>query len=85
MNRKERIKSIICNFFPKYEISVIDESIKHQGHNNFDGTQETHFKIILKNKEKVNLKKIEIHRKINALLSEEFLNGLHALEINIEN
>lgn len=82
MSRKKRIQQILLNYFSESNIDVIDNSNEHVGHNNFDGSQETHFKITLQLKDN-KLKKLEIHRKINFLLKSEFDNGLHALEIKI--
>jgi len=85
MNRKKRIEAILRNNFFKWEIEVIDNSFKHIGHNNFDGNQESHFKVILnKGSEKIQ-NKLKVHKKINNLLKNEFLNGLHALQIEINN
>ena len=83
MNRKKRIENILILNFSEWVIDVIDNSRDHIGHNNFDGNEETHFKIILKPNIKVIERKIDIHRKINDLLKNEFENGLHALEIKI--
>ena len=83
MNRKQRIQSILNNNFKEYIFSVIDNSYEHKGHNNFDGTQESHYKIILNNNNKNKINRLDIHRKIHSLLEIEFSNGMHALEINI--
>ena len=85
MNRKKRIANILSIYFSNSSIEVIDNSIEHSGHNNFDGTQETHFKIYLKNKILYPLPRLETHRKIYKLLNKEFDTGLHALEIKIIN
>jgi len=85
MNRKKRIYSILSKNFPNWLIEIKDISILHKGHNNFNGSGETHFSIILNvNKEKI-VSKLEVHRKINQLLNQEFSSGLHALEIKIIN
>jgi len=83
MNRKKRIQSILSKNINDWEIEVIDNSYKHKGHGNFSGNEESHFKINLLNKSSDKPHRLEIHRKINNLLKEEFLTGLHALEINI--
>jgi BolA protein len=83
MNRKQRIQSILSNNFNDVTIEVKDNSNDHSGHGSFDGSQESHFKVNLKFKIKKKINRIEIHRKINTLLGDEYLNGLHALEINI--
>ncbi len=83
MNRTKRIKKIIENNFLEFSISVVDESLAHKGHNNFDGFEETHIIIELKKKYSLNINRLEIHKKINILLSEEFKRGLHSLQIKI--
>ena len=83
MNRKKRIFDTLSNYFVETKIKVIDNSIEHRGHNNFDGSQETHFKIFIDYKTLKIFSRIEIHRKINLLLKDEFKKGLHALEIKL--
>jgi stress-induced morphogen len=83
MNRTKRIKNILENFFNDHTIIVRDNSYLHKGHNNFDGNNQTHISVQLKKNSKLELNRLEIHRKINSLLSEEFDNGLHSLEIKI--
>ena len=83
MNRTKRIKDIIEKNFNDFNITVIDDSFAHKGHNNFDGKEETHIIIELKKKFNLDIKRLEIHKKINTLLSKEFKIGLHALQIKI--
>ena len=83
MNRTKRIKNIIEKNFNEFSISVTDDSLSHAGHNNFNGIEETHIIIELKKKFNLDIKRLEIHKKINTLLSEEFKIGLHALQIKI--
>jgi len=83
MNRTKRIKSILEKYFCNHTIIVLDNSYLHKGHNNFDGTDQTHILVQLKKNCKLELNRLEVHRKINSLLSKEFDNGLHALEIKI--
>ena len=83
MNRTKRIKNIIEKNFNEFSILVIDDSLAHKGHNNFEGKDETHIIIELKKKFNLDIKRLEIHKKINDLLSEEFKIGLHALQIKI--
>ena len=81
MNRKKRISDILSNYFAESKIEVIDNSIEHSGHNNFDGSQESHFQISIERKFIKFSSRLELHRKINFLLKDEFNDGLHALEI----
>jgi len=83
MNRKKRIQSILLSNFKDCKVRIIDNSIEHNGHNNFNGQQESHFQIILSKNPSDKKSTLFIHRKINYLLKHEFLNGLHALEIKI--
>ena len=85
MERKKRIKKILFENFQGCLIEVKDKSLLHRGHNNFNGKNETHFLILLNLNKTSNMKKIDIHRKINNLLKNEFFSGLHALEIKIKN
>jgi len=85
MKRKKRIEAILSENFFCWKAEVNDISILHKGHNNFDGSQETHFSIILNFNNQNKESKLKIHRKINELLKDEFNSGLHALEIKILN
>ena len=83
MNRKQRIDKILSNKFDNFLLEIIDNSNLHRGHNNFNGSGETHIKIILKKKDNSPFNRLNIHRIINSLLEEEFTRGLHSLEIKI--
>ena len=83
MNRTKRIQNIIEKNFNEFSVLVTDDSLAHKGHNNFDGKEETHIIIELKKKLNLDIKRLEIHKKINTLLSDEFKLGLHALQIKI--
>ena len=83
MNRKQRIDKLLSKKFDNFLLEIIDNSNLHIGHNNFDGKNETHIKIILTNKNNDSLNKLNIHRMINNLLEDEFKNGLHSIEIKI--
>ena len=83
MNRKQRIAKLLLKKFDNFLLEIIDNSNLHIGHNNFDGKNETHIKIILTKKNNNSLNRLKIHRIINNLLENEFKNGLHSLEIKI--
>ena len=85
MERKKRIEKILDNIFKSWTIEVHDISHLHKNHNDFTGENETHFSLLLKSNRKNKLNRLRIHRKINDILSKEFLSGLHALEIKIIN
>ena len=83
MNRTKKIKNILQKHFFDVGIKIQDNSHLHKGHKNFKGKGETHIcvNLIINSKSKIN--RLEIHKKINWLLKEEFNKGLHALEIKI--
>ena len=83
MKRTKRIKNILQENLFDFRINVIDNSHLHNGHNNFDGNNETHILVHLKKNSKLELNRLEVHRKINSLLIKEFDSGLHSLEIKI--
>ena len=83
MNRKKRIKNILNNIYNSLIIDIIDNSQEHSGHNNFDGNQETHFKIIIDKNIIKEESRLNVHQNINNLLKHEFASGLHSLEIKI--
>tara|TARA_B100000131_G_C17942815_1_gene543059 strand:+ start:515 stop:769 length:255 start_codon:yes stop_codon:yes gene_type:complete len=83
MNRTKRIKKILEKNFNECGIIVNDNSHLHVGHNNFDGNGQTHILVQLKKAPDLKLTRLDLHRKINSLLSEEFKDGLHSLEIKI--
>ena len=83
-SRKKRIEIILKkNFSPKV-LLVRDDSKKHEGHSQVSkNIKETHFfiKMILNN---CTMTKVNLHRKVYNLLDNEFTNGLHALELDLE-
>ena len=83
MNRTKRINFILKTNLIEFAIKVIDDSLSHRGHNNFNGNNETHIIIELKRKSISKINRLEIHKKINSLLVEEFKIGLHSLQIKI--
>lgn len=83
MNRKQRIRDILCALKPHY-IEIIDESNYHAGHaGNISNSGESHYKLTIKADIFFNKTRIEQHKMIYNLLAEEFRTGLHAIIINI--
>ena len=83
MNRTKRIQNILEKNIFNMSIQIIDNSHLHKGHNNFNGHGETHITIILQIDSEIKINRLDIHKKINSLLNEEFNRGLHSLEIKI--
>ncbi len=85
MNRKQRIQTILSKELPEWSIELVDDSINHKGHFGLSGNSESHLIINLKDLSNSNINKINLHRKINSLIKQEFSRGLHALQIKIKN
>jgi len=83
MKRTKRIENILNNNFMNFNIKVIDNSHLHKGHNNFTGNNETHILVEIKRESKFKIDRLDLHRKINLLLNDEFKTGLHSLQIKI--
>ena len=83
-SRKKRIEKILKKNFSLKVLLVRDDSKKHEGHTQISrNAKETHFfiKMVLN---KCTITKVDLHRKVYNLLDNEFTNGLHALELDLE-
>ena len=77
------IEKTIIETLLEFDINIIDNSLSHKGHNNFDGNGETHIIVELNKNSLSKVNRLEIHRNINFLLKKEFEIGLHSLQIKI--
>jgi BolA protein len=80
---KQRIEEKLKNNLNPSFLEVKNNSHLHSGHMGDNGTGETHFEVKIAAEELRVLSAVNAHRKINALLKDEFGLGLHALEIKI--
>ena len=83
MKRLQRIHELLNKNFEDFIFVIKDNSKLHAGHHNFSGFDETHIEILLKTKILKKINRLEVHKKINTLLAEEFKKGLHSIEIKI--
>jgi BolA family transcriptional regulator, general stress-responsive regulator len=79
MNRKQRIEEIISRHLTPLVLDVINESKNHH----VPAGSETHFKLTVVSAYFISLTRIQRHRSINKLLSDELKNGLHALSMHL--
>jgi BolA family transcriptional regulator, general stress-responsive regulator len=65
------------------EITIIDNTHLHTKHKFFD-SEKFHLKLIIKSKKLKNMNKIDAHKEVYAILKNEMIKKIHALEIEIQ-
>ncbi len=89
LTRQERITAKLSEAFQPVLLDVINESHLHAGHHHtdgghedvFDGSGETHYRVIIVAEAFTGLSRVDRHRAINALMHDELHSGLHALAL----
>lgn len=82
MSISASISEKMTKAFNPQQLEVINESHMHAGHQEkFDGAGETHFRIRIVTEAFAGKSRIERHRAITGLLTEELAGELHALAI----
>jgi len=62
-------------------LDVVNESHLHAGHRSSPGTGESHFRVLIVSETFTGKSRVERHRIVNDLLSNELKNAVHALAI----
>lgn len=62
-------------------LDVVNESHLHAGHRSSPGTGESHFRVLIVSEAFTGKSRVERHRMVNDLLSNELKNAAHALAI----
>ena len=78
MGRQQRIEDVLVTNVELDHLEILDES----GNHSVPDGAESHFKVVLVSSEFNGIARIARHRRINALLADEFAAGLHALAIH---
>jgi BolA protein len=81
MRLADIITQKLTNAFTPDSVLVIDESRLHEGHAGSRPGGETHFRIDIVSKAFAGKSRLDRHRMINALLTEELAGRVHALAI----
>lgn len=89
MSIKETMETRLRDAFAPQRLEVINESHLHAGHHHeasgqrvtYDGTGETHFRVRIVSDSFSGMSRLERHRAVNALLTDQLNSGLHALAI----
>lgn len=77
----ERITRKLTEAFAPQELKVIDESHQHQGHGGWREGGETHFRVNIVSEAFAGKSRLERHRLVNAALTQELADRVHALAI----
>ncbi|QKV20145.1 BolA family protein [Oricola thermophila] len=80
---EERITRKITEAFAPERLAVINESHLHASHHGgaMSGEGETHFRVRVVSEAFAGMNRIERHRALNDLLSQEIADGVHALAL----
>ena len=79
-----RIENKLREAFNPEILIVTDESALHAGHGGAPAGGESHFAVEIQAKAFANKSRIETHRMINTVLSEELKDKVHALRIKAQ-
>jgi len=82
MQTADTISRKLTEAFSPQSLSVEDESHQHEGHSGHREGGQTHFRVYIVSDAFKNKTRIERHRMINAILSNELAGGVHALAIH---
>lgn len=89
MSTKARIEEKLAAALQPERLEVIDESHLHAGHAHhgsdhhaaFDGSGETHFRVRVVSARFAGMGRVDRHRTVNELLTDELTANVHALAI----
>ena len=69
--------------FAPDDLQVINESADHAGHAGHDGTNESHFRVIMRAEQFSDQSRLARHRAIHAALGKYLVGRIHALAIEV--
>ena len=84
MSIENQIRTKLISAFSPEHIEIKNESHLHQGHASSPQTGESHFRLNIVSSKFEGKSRIERHRMINEVLSEELAGPVHALAISAE-
>lgn len=77
----ERIREKLAAALAPTRLDVVDESHMHAGHAGARAGGDSHFRVAVASAAFSGLSRVERQRRVNALLAEEFADGMHALSV----
>jgi len=82
MRTADLITKKLTEAFEPQSIEVVDESHRHEGHAGHRPGGQTHYRVYIVSQAFKGKTRLERHRMINATLSGELADGVHALAIH---
>ena len=82
MSTKDTITNKLREAFSPESLDVSDESHLHEGHSGHRPGGETHFRVYIVSDAFKNKTRLERHRMINGIISDDLAGGIHALAIH---
>jgi BolA protein len=82
MRTADLITKKLTEAFEPQNLEVVDESHRHEGHAGHRPGGQTHYRVYIVSQAFKGKTRLERHRMINATLSGEFAEGVHALAIH---
>ena len=82
MRTAETIEKKLTEAFSPQSLNVLDELHQHEGHAGHRPGGQTHFRVYIVANAFKGKSRIERHRMINGILSDELAAGVHALAIH---
>jgi len=77
----DRIREKLQQALSPTVLDVVDDSARHAGHAGHGEAGETHFNVKIVSAAFAGQGRVARHREVNALLAQEFKDGLHALQL----
>lgn len=82
MRTADLITKKLTEAFVPQSLNVVDESHRHEGHAGARPGGQTHFRVYIVSDAFKGKTRIERHRMINTILSDDLAGGVHALAIH---
>ncbi len=83
MSVEAQISEKLQAAFSPDTLQVINESDKHAGHAGHDGSNESHFRVIIQADKFNDMNRLARHRAVHAALGKELIGRIHALALEI--
>ncbi len=83
MTIQQQIEDRLQDAFRPQELKVENESEYHRGHAGWDGSGESHFRLVLCSERFNGLTRVQCHRLVYQALSPEPMNQIHALQMEL--